>query len=280
MTEHRQQVFVGERAEYNVSNSSYYDSTFEDGESPLKECSDILIDNCIFKWKYPIWYSKNIKIYNSMLLDTARSGIWYTEDIYIKDSTIEAPKTFRKSKNITIENTTIPNADETMWSCDNVSLNGVFVKGDYFGMNSKNVTVKNFKIAGNYIFDGGSNITIDNAILDSKDALWNCENVVVSNSTIIGEYLGWNSKNLTFINCTIESNQGLCYIDGLKMINCKLINTDLCFELCKNIDAKIISKIDSVKNPINGVIEAESIGEIILDDNMIDKTKTKIITKE
>ena len=280
MKEHRQQVFVGERAEYNVKNSSYYDSTFENGESPLKECSDILIDNCIFRWKYPIWYSKNIKIYNSMLLDTARSGIWYTEDIYIKDSTIEAPKTFRKSKNITIENTTIPNADETMWSCENITLNGVFVKGDYFGMNSKNVTVKNFKIAGNYIFDGGKNITIENAILDSKDALWNCENVTVSNSTIIGEYLGWNSKNLTFINCTIESTQGLCYIDGLKMIDCKLMNTNLCFELCKDIDAKIISNIDSVKNPINGIIEAKSIGEIILDDNMIDKTKTKIITKE
>lgn len=280
MKEYRQKTFTGERAEYHVNNVTYYDSTFEDGESPLKECHDIIIHNSFFKWKYPIWYSKNIKIYNSMLLDTARSGIWYTENIYIKDSTIEAPKTFRKSKNITIENTTIPNADETMWSCDNVSLNGVFVKGDYFGMNSSNVTVKNFKIAGNYIFDGGSNITIDNAILDSKDALWNCENVVVSNSTIIGEYLGWNSKNLTFINCTIESNQGLCYIDGLKLVNCKLINTNLCFELCKDIDAKIVSTIDSVKNPINGIIEAETIGEIILDEEMIDKTKTKIITKE
>ena len=280
MKEYRQKTFTGERAEYHVNNVTYYDSTFEDGESPLKECHDIIIHNSFFKWKYPIWYSKNIKIYNSMLLETARSGIWYTENIYIKDSTIEAPKTFRKSKNITIENTTIPNADETMWSCDNVSLNGVFVKGDYFGMNSSNVTVKNFKIAGNYIFDGGSNITIDNAILDSKDALWNCENVVVSNSTIIGEYLGWNSKNLTFINCTIESNQGLCYIDGLKLVNCKLINTNLCFELCKDIDAKIVSSIDSIKNPINGIIEAETIGEIILDEEMIDKTKTKIITKE
>ena len=280
MKEFRKQSFSGERAEYHVNNVKYYDSEFLDGESPLKECSDIEIDNCVFKWKYPLWYSKNIKIFNSKLLITARSGIWYTDNILIKDSLIEAPKQFRKANNITIESTDITNAEETMWNCSDIKLTNVYVKGDYFGMNSNNIEVNNFKIDGNYIFDGGSNIKIDNAYLNSKDALWNCENVIVSNSTIIGEYLAWNSKNITFINCTIESNQGLCYIDGLKMINCKLINTDLCFELCKDIDAKIISDIVSVKNPINGIIEAKSIGEIILDDEMIDKTKTKIITKE
>jgi hypothetical protein len=280
MKEYRQKIFTGERAQYHVNNVTYYDSTFEDGESPLKECHDIVIHNSFFKWKYPVWYSKNIQIYNSSFLETARSGLWYSENIYIKDSIIEAPKQFRRSKNITLENTNITLAEETLWSCENIKLTDVFVRGDYFGMNSKNIEVKNFTISGNYIFDGGSNITIDNAKLNSKDALWNCENVVVSNSTIIGEYLGWNSKNLTFINCTIESNQGLCYIEGLKLINCKLINTNLCFELCKDIDAEITSKIDSVKNPINGIISAESIGEIILDDEMIDKTKTKIITKD
>ncbi|WP_370784283.1 DUF3737 family protein [Faecalibacillus intestinalis] len=36
-------------------------------------------------------------------------------------------------------------------------------------------------------------------------------------------------KNITFVNCKIESLQGLCYIEGLKMVNCKLINTTLCF---------------------------------------------------
>ena len=116
--------------------------------------------------------------------------------------------------------------------------------------------------------------------MNSKDSFWNCENVVIYDSTIIGEYFGWNSKNLTLINCTIDSNQGLCYIEGLKMINCKLLNTNLCFELCKDIDAIINSNIISVKNPINGRIEANSIGEIILDENMIDPSKTKIIVKE
>jgi hypothetical protein len=65
------------------------------------------------------------------------------------------------------------------------------------------------------------------------------------------------------------------------MINCKLLNTNLAFELCTNIDAKIISHIDSIKNPLSGSIEANSIGEIIQDNmnfrgTVIDNSKTKI----
>ncbi|WP_319001884.1 DUF3737 family protein [Clostridium algoriphilum] len=35
-------------------------STFADGESTLKESQNIKIDHSIFKWKYPLWYCKNI----------------------------------------------------------------------------------------------------------------------------------------------------------------------------------------------------------------------------
>ncbi len=280
MKEFRQQLLTGERAVYNTHNAVFYDTTFADGESPLKESSEIELHNCIFKWKYPLWYSKNIKVFNTTWLDTARSGIWYTDNIYIKDSFIEAPKQFRRSKNITIENTMIPNAEEFLWTCENVNLKNVQAKGNYFGMNSKNIKIDNFTLAGNYAFDGASNIEIRNAKMNSKDSFWNCENVTIYDSTIIGEYLGWNSKNVTLINCTIDSNQGMCYMDGIKMINCKLLNTDLSFELCKNVDAIIKSKIDSVKNPISGRIEAEDIGEIILDKEMIDPNNTTIITKE
>ena len=280
MSDIKNKLFVGERCEYNVSGNRYFDTTFADGESPLKECKDIELYNCIFKWKYPLWYSKNIKVFNSSWIETARSGIWYTSNIYIKDSLIEAPKQFRKSKNIYIENTMIPNALEFLWSCEDITLKNVQAQGDYFGMNSKNIKIWDFTLSGNYAFDGGKNIEIHNAIMNSKDSFWNCENVTVYDSTIIGEYLGWNSKNLTFINCVIDSTQGMCYIDGIKMINCKLLNTNLSFELCKDVDADIVSTIHSIKNPINGRIKAKGIGEIILDEKMIDPSKTEIIIEE
>ena len=147
-------------------------------------------------------------------------------------------------------------------------------------MNSSNIDISNFYLDGNYCFDGGSNIVIRNAILNSKDAFWNCSNVTVYDSKITGEYLGWNSKNITFINCQIESNQGLCYMDNIKLVNCSLIKTDLSFELCSNIEASITSHIDSVKNPISGHIHAKGIDELIIDDNMVDRTKTIIEVDE
>ncbi len=271
-----QEHFTGERALYHKNNLKINLSSFSDGESPLKECRDIELDSCIFKWKYPLWYSENIKVYNTQFLETARSGIWYTHNIEIKNSVIEAPKTFRRCNGITLIDTVMPKAEETFWSCKNIKLKNVSAAGNYFLMNSENIFADNLRVNGNYAFDGAKNIEIHNSVFLTKDAFWNCENVTVYNSTLIGEYLAWNTKNLTLINCTVESNQGLCYVENLKMENCRMIDTDLCFEL-STVDCDINSKIDSVKNPISGTVRAKSIGEIILDEEMIDPSKTVIL---
>ena len=276
----KQGYFSGERALFKSENLRIEDSIFADGESPLKESRDLDIYQTIFKWKYPLWYCQNVKVENSTLLETARSGIWYTHHIDIKDSIIEAPKTFRRASDITLENVDMPYALESFWNCQDIKLNQVSARGDYFGMNSQNIVIDGLKLTGNYCFDGGKNIEVHNSTLISKDAFWNCENVTVYDSTIIGEYLAWNTKNITFVNCTIESLQGLCYIEGLKMVNCQLINTNLSFEYCSQIDADITTRIDSVKNPISGVIRAQSIGELIMDETKIDPSQTEIIVKE
>ena len=57
----RQQKLTGERALFQSENLAVYDSVFEDGESPLKESSSLYLDNCLFRWKYPLWYSTNIE---------------------------------------------------------------------------------------------------------------------------------------------------------------------------------------------------------------------------
>lgn len=271
-----QGLFVGERALYNSLDLEIIDSTFMDGESPLKESKNIKLNGCIFKWKYPLWYCKNVEVVNTTWLDTARSGIWYTTNLKIKDSFIEAPKQFRRSSSIYLENVCIPNAEETLWTCKDIELKNVSAKGNYFCMNSENIKVSNFTLSGNYAFDGAKNVEIHNARMNSKDSFWNCENVVIYDSVIIGEYLGWNSKNITLINCTVDSNQGMCYMDNIKMVNCKLLNTDLCFEFCKNVDATILTRIDSVKNPYNGKIKALGIDELIMDDTLVNPENTKI----
>lgn len=272
--------YTGERALYNTHDAKIVSCVFFDGESPLKECSNLLIENSTFKWKYPIWYTSNVKCENVTFLETARSGLWYIDNIEINNSKIEAPKLFRRSKNIRIINSDIPNALETFWKCENITLNKVNAKGDYFCFNCSSININNFTLLGNYAFDGSENIVIENSSLQSKDSFWNSKNVVVKNSTLIGEYIGWNSEDLTFINCKIVSHQGFCYIKNLKLINCEISDSDLIFERCENIEINAKTKHISIKNPYSGKIHVSNADEIILDENIIDKSKVEIIIDE
>lgn len=280
MKQIEQQVLKGERALFMGQQLHIEDTIFEDGESPLKESSDIETERCIFKWKYPFWYSKKASIHNGLMAENARAGIWYADKVKLSNTTIEAPKTFRRASNISLSHIDMPNASETMWMCDRIKLQDVSAKGDYFAMNSTNIAGKNFRLVGDYSFDGCQNIEIDNVHMLSKDAFWNCENVVVRDSFISGEYISWNSRNLTFVNSTIQSLQGFCYIDGLVLENCRLLDTSLAFEYCINLKVDVTSAIDSVKNPISGTIKAKSIGEIIFDDPKIDPDNISITTGE
>lgn len=279
MTQIEHQLFTGERALFQAQDLEIRHSVFFDGESPLKESRDIILEQDVFKWKYPLWYCENIQGTGLTLTTDARSGIWYTKNITICDSLIQAPKTFRRSEMIHLKNVELPNAEETLWQCKDIKMAHVSAQGDYFGMNSENIEIDGFSLSGNYAFDGAKDIYITNATLLSKDAFWNCENVTVEDSTIIGEYLGWNSKSVTLINCTIESEQGMCYMDNLKLINCTIIHSDLVFEY-STIEVKVNGVIESVKNPRYGVIEADDINEIIFDDPKIKPEKTVITRKE
>ena len=208
----------------------------------------------------------------------ARAGVWYTDNITVEDAVIEAPKNFRRCRTVNLRNVNFPNAAETLWNCEDVTLEHVSAKGDYFAMNSRNMVLRDFQLVGNYSFDGVKNMEIHNARMLSKDAFWNSENVTVYDSFISGEYLRWNAKNLTLINCTIESLQGMCCIDNLVMKNCKLLNTTLAFEY-STVNADITGKIDSVMNPSGGVIRADHIDELIVEKDKVDPAKTKIICR-
>lgn len=275
MKEITQQILTGERALYETHDAKITYCTFENGESPLKESSNLEVDNCLFKWKYPFWYTQHVKVTNSALFDMARAGIWYVEDFTMEDTVVEAPKNFRRVNGLVLKNVNLPNAAETLWQCKNVKLQNVTAKGDYFAMNSTDLEIENLTLTGNYSFDGGKNIVVRNSRLLSKDAFWNAENVTVYDSFISGEYLGWNSKNITLVNCTIESLQGMCYIQNLTMKNCRLVNTTLAFEYSEG-DVEIKGKVESVFNPKGGTIKADIIGELIMDERRIVIDQTKI----
>lgn len=279
MESYVEKYFEGERPLFNVHDVSLNNITFGKGESPLKESKNVNLDNAIFTWKYPLWYSNDVLVNHSIFETMARSGIWYTNNITIVDSTLQAPKLLRRCNGIKLKQVYFANAEETLWSCRDIKMENVQAKGDYFGMNSKNIYLNNVEIVGNYCFDGAENIEIHSSTFVSKDAFWNCNNVTIYDSIINGEYLAWNTHNLTLVNCTIESNQGLCYVKNLTMKNCRLLQTDLAFEYSENISADIVSDILSVKNPKSGAIQARAIKTLIMDDTKVDPKQTKIIAR-
>ena len=99
--------------------------------------------------------------------------------------------------------------------------------------------------------------------------------MLVEDSYIAGEYLGWNSRNLRLVNCTVESSQGMCYAENLVMENCRLINTTLAFEY-SSVQADLAGRVESVFNPGSGSIEADEVGELILDEDRVDPAATSL----
>jgi hypothetical protein len=262
------QFFEGERPLFATDDLHLENVKFYPGESAIKQCNRIEAHNCEFMCKYPFWHNSDVCIENCLFTVYSRAAIWYSQNIRMKNTVVDAPKMFREIDGLYLENVKLPNAGECCWSCRNIELRNVEVKGgDYIFMNSKNICIEGFKLQGNYSFQDAENVEIRNAQLNSKDAFWNTKNVTVYDSIISGEYLGWHSKNLRLVNCTIAGTQALCYASDLKLENCFFkSDADLCFEY-STLQADIKSHVTSVKNPAGGCITAESIGEIIIDKN-------------
>ncbi len=268
-------ILTEERAIYQKRNLKIVNVIFDKGESPMKECNNVTLEGVSFRGRYPVWYCKDINSHDIVFHDTARAGVWYTNNFKMERSMIASPKNIRRCNNVYLKDVVFTNAPETLWYCSNVNLKNITVnKGTYFAMNSENIYIENLILHGQYTFDNCKNIEIHNSRLLTKDAFWNSENVTVYDSFISSEYLGWNSKNLTFINCTIQSLQGLCYVDNLIMKNCNLTNTTFAFEF-SSVNAEI-SCVDSILNPKSGFIKASRIGELIMEKNRVDPSETFI----
>ena len=86
-----EQKFIGERAMFGVKDAEFERCGFAAGESPLKHGQNLRLKNCTFEWKYPLWYNKNVAVEGGFLMQTARAGIWYAQDVSFKDTLIQAP---------------------------------------------------------------------------------------------------------------------------------------------------------------------------------------------
>lgn len=267
----RGKTYDEERALYNIKDTSVINCTFAgpaDGESVLKECHNVTVENCKFSLRYPLWHAHGFHMLNSDMDDKTRAPIWYAENGLLSNSRIYGVKCLRECQNIQIKDCKI-SSPEFGWKCQNVSIDNSEIESEYFLFESRDIKINQLNMRGKYSFQYIHNLHIQNSVLNTKDAFWHSQNVTVEDSIVNGEYLGWFSDGLTLINCKISGTQPLCYCKNLRLINCTMENTDLSFEY-SDVEAEIIGHIDSVKNPHSGNIVADSIGEIILEDSIME----------
>ena len=263
--------FDEERALYNLRDAKVLNCIFAgaaDGESVLKETRNIIVENCSFSLRYPLWHADKFSLLNSKLDELTRAPIWYCTNGEINNTQILSVKALRECKGIIVKDSVITSA-EFGWKCENISVDNCDITSEYIFFDSKDIKINNLKFNGKYSFQYIENLTIENSVLDTKDAFWHSKNVTVKNSIVKGEYLAWFSENLTLINCKITGTQPFCYCKNLKLENCEMFDTDLSFEY-SDVQADIKGSILSVKNPRSGYIKADSIDKIINEDSVME----------
>ena len=245
MTIIQNKSFGGERPLFGIKDTRLENVTITDGESGIKCCQNIEADGCRFIGKYPWWHVDGSLITNCYFEVGSRSAIWYSNNMTMRNCTIDAPKLFREMKDLTLENVIINDADETFWNID--------------GLRIKNVTLHD----GTYPFMYCRNVYVDclsfNFCLISFILL------------ILFPGLKAGCKNTAThrkgtVNCHIAGEQPLCYAEGLVIENSSFdVACDRAFE-DSNVQATIKGHITEIKNPRTGHISADSIGKITYDE--------------
>ena len=269
-----------ERALYGLNGIEVINCSFDgeaDGESALKECREIVVRDSYFNLRYPFWHVTNAVISGVDMTENCRAALWYDKNITISDSMLHGIKALRECVGLKLNNLDVI-SPEFMWKCRDISIDNMTLNSEYPFFESANLHINNLTMKAKYSFQYVSEMTITDSNLDTKDAFWHSENVTVRDSIVKGEYLGWYSKNLTFINCTIIGTQPLCYCEGLKLIDCRMVDTDLSFERSE-VDASVLGKIAGIKNPYRGRIVADAIEDILIEPEIVDKSKTEIIIR-
>lgn len=265
-----------ERALYGSSDVLVRHCSFDgpaDGESALKECSNVTVEDSYFNLRYPFWHVHGLNITSCEMTDKCRAALWYSDNIKISDTKLHGIKALRECADAEIVDSSII-SPEFGWSVKGLKMVNTSAESEYFLMRSSDIVFENVSLKGKYSFQYVENVEINNCRFDTKDAFWHAKNVTIKNSVINGEYLAWYSENLTFIDCTIKGTQPLCYCKGLKLINCRMEDCDLAFER-SDVEATISTPVISIKNPLSGSIKVPSVGEIIRD---IPGADGKIIT--
>lgn len=272
--------FGGERPLFESHDLRLENVTIREGESALKECSNIEAVDCRFEGNYPFWHVHGFLIDRCYFDVGGRSALWYCDHLTMKDTVVDAPKMFREMSDLDLTDVTLNDADEVFWRCERIRAKNLKLHGGtYPFMLSRDIEIDGFESDSKYVFQYVKNVILRNARITTKDAFWEVENVTVYDSVLDGEYLGWHSKNLRLVNCHITGEQPLCYADDLTLENCTFgPDCDRAFEY-STVNADVRGSITNIKNPRSGCITADAIGSVTIDKNIKSPADCKILIR-
>lgn len=256
-----------ERALYGIRDAAVKNCTFDgpaDGESALKECRDITVEDCEFRLRYPFWHVTGGQVRRITMTGTCRAAMWYDRDLHVSQSTLGGIKAFREMDDCSLTECTI-DSKEFGWFCRDLKIRDCKLESEYPFFQCCGLDIEGLEMTGKYSFQYTTDSVIRNSVLNTKDAFWHSKNITVYDSVLKGEYLAWYAENLRLVRCKISGTQPLCYCKNLILEDCTMEGCDLSFENSV-VNATVIGHIDSVKNPAGGSIVADSIGETILDE--------------
>ena len=266
-----------ERALYGLRNTLVRSCNFSgpaDGESALKECRDITVEDCEFHLRYPFWHVTGAQVRRITMTEGCRAAFWYDRNLHVSDATLGGIKALREMDDCSLTNCTI-DSKEFGWRCRGLTIQNCNLTSEYPFFWCSGMEIEGLEMYGKYSFQYCENIVIRNSTLDTKDAFWHAKNVTVCDSVIKGEYLAWYSENVRLVRCRLIGTQPLCYCKKLVLEDCTMEGCDLSFENSE-VNATIHGNVDSVKNPASGFIAADAIGEVIQDEYQWNPGKTEI----
>ena len=264
MTEIRNQKFDKERALYGLRGVSISGCDFsgpEDGESPLKECSDLSVTDSRFDLRYPFWHNEKGTYKSVYLSELCRAAFWYDMDIVIENSVLNGVKALRECTGAVLRGCEAKST-EFGWKCCGVVASDLTLESEYPFFMSEDLEFDRLKLKGKYSFQYVEDCVIRNSVLDTKDAFWHSKNVTVYDSVIKGEYLAWYSENLRLVRCRISGTQPFCCAEGLVLEDCTLEGADFAFEK-SDVRADLKGSVISIRNPKSGRIELDEVEELL-----------------
>ena len=265
------------RVLHNLAKADVLDCVFAagDGGSALKQARDVKLENCSFSQSYPLWYVEKFHLHDSRMEEASRAPMWYCRQGLITDSDLRGPKALRECKDITLRDCTV-HSEEFGWKSRGITVRDSTLNTPGLFLDSRDVTLDKVKLSGSGSFRYAENATIRNSILDTADAFWHSRNVTVENCLLRGSQLGWFSEGLTLRRCKIIGSRPLCHCKELTLEDCVLEEADLAFEY-SDVTASILGHVDSVRNIRSGNITADSVGDVITENAVMECSGTVTI---